>query len=68
MTVVKRLVVTKVCKVCLVKLTAKNKSKEEKFICINCMEKLQSPSIRKRLLKMLANQVDKLINKLEGNK
>lgn len=68
MTTVKKPTVSKVCKVCLVKITAKNRSNEDKFICTNCAEQQkQSQPTKSWVQNILAKLTSKFTNPLKGN-
>jgi hypothetical protein len=69
MTAVKRQAISKVCSKCLVKLTAKNKSNKERFICTNCAEQQKQPQPTKNWVQnILAKLTGKFTNQAEGNK
>ena len=68
MTIVKKQTVSKVCKVCLVKLTAKNRSTEDKFICTKCAEQQKPMPVKGWVQNILAKLQSKFTNQLERNK
>jgi hypothetical protein len=68
MTAVKRQSVSKVCKLCLIKITAKNRSNEDKFICTNCAEKQMPKPVKSWVQNILAKLIGKFTNQVEGSK